>query len=154
MLRKQKRPGPCPARLTILTPTRPRSGSGPPRHVEKKPHDFGFCSSLRVRGIAGNEQKFQSPVPVIITSLRDDSAGVRGPSDTNNVGTNTVAAAGDWGMLEVGAWAKNFGRLSPLNGAGLSQSVFNSAQFRFGSTGILLQSQSPEISSTVIRGNG
>jgi methionine-rich copper-binding protein CopC len=113
--------------------------------------DWGTDSIFQVEGVAGNADVGIKPTPVVLTSIRDDSAGPRGPQDTNNDAGVTQAAPGDWAGLVFGAWARNFGRESPLNGAQLSSSYVRDADIRFASTGVLAQSQPMEISNSIIR---
>ncbi len=67
--------------------------------------DAGAFSQLRIIGIGGNESNGQQRVPVIMTSLRDDSVGrtVRGIEMKQTMSGNTTApAAGDGGVIAFG----------------------------------------------------
>jgi hypothetical protein len=67
--------------------------------------DAGFYTQLRIVGIGGNETTGQQRVPVIMTSLRDDSVGrtVRGVVMNQAIAGNTTAAApGDGGVIAIG----------------------------------------------------
>ena len=70
--------------------------------------DQGNKSVLRILGIGGNETTGQARVPVIITSIHDNSVGatVNGVAQ-NQVITNdaTAPAAGDGGLIDIGAWS-------------------------------------------------
>jgi hypothetical protein len=114
--------------------------------------DYGGDSSIVVDGIIGDPERGIANTPVILTSIRDDSTGPQGVlEDTNNDGSATTPARGDWEGIKVGAWARNFGNVSPLNGAGLSASMVRNADIRFANTAVQVQSQSIEISGNLIR---
>ena len=69
--------------------------------------DEGFNSQLRILGIRANENLDQEPVPVILTSLRDDQTGmtVRGVPlyDANGDADATLPQPGDGGVIVVGS---------------------------------------------------
>jgi hypothetical protein len=68
--------------------------------------DLGAFSQIRITGIAGDETTGQSRVPVVLTSLHDDSVGttVRGVKMFQGMSGNTTApAAGDGGIIAFGA---------------------------------------------------
>lgn len=115
--------------------------------------DLGFGATMVVDGLLGDPARGIPSAPVILTSIRDDSAGPKGvlSEDTNNDSTQTLPAAGDWEGIEIGAWARNFGRISPINGTSLSSSFIRGADIRFANTAVLMQSQSVEVSSSLIR---
>ena len=68
--------------------------------------DPGYLSQIRITGIAGNESTGQPQVPVIITSLHDDTVGttVRGVTMNQGITGNTTAPSpGDGGVIGIGA---------------------------------------------------
>lgn len=76
--------------------------------------DPGVFSQIRILGVPGNETTGQQRVPVILTSLRDDSVGktVRGVTMTQGISPAALAAfgyqgttpqAGDGGIIGFGA---------------------------------------------------
>jgi hypothetical protein len=114
--------------------------------------DDGFGARVIVDGVGGDPTQGVAAAPVILTSIRDDSVGPRGQSeDTNADSSATAPAAADWEGIHVGAWAKNFGRISPINGQSLSASFVRNAEIRYANTALLMQSQSVEVSNSFIR---
>ncbi len=92
--------------------------------------DPGAGAQIRIIGIGGNETTGQSRVPVIITSLRDNSVGkvVRGVEHFDTFTTDTVApAAGDGGMITFGAnTLSDYNLFDPRNG-----NLIDNADIRF-----------------------
>ncbi|MDB5349012.1 MAG: hypothetical protein JWN86_259 [Planctomycetota bacterium] len=82
--------------------------------------DAGYLSQLRILGIGGNQTTGQQRVPVIITSLRDDTAGrtVRGVDMFQASSGNTTAPApGDGGVFAFGALGlSDYNLLDPRDG--------------------------------------
>jgi|GEM_PF-6752916 len=116
------------------------------------PWDSGGDSFITVQGILGDPERGVPASPVILTSVRDDTTGPRGvQEDTNNDGATTAPARGDWEGIHVGAWSRNAGRISPINGAPLSASSIRNADIRYANTAVLLQSQSIELEGNLIR---
>jgi len=77
-----------------------------PDNPTSGPVDPGLNSQLRILGIPGNESIGQPRVPVVITSLMDDSIGttVRGVTMNQAItGNSTAPAAGDGGEIYFGA---------------------------------------------------
>jgi hypothetical protein len=90
--------------------------------------DPGMMSQIRITGIGGNETTGQQRVPVILTSLRDNSVGKTVRGVTMNQGaspayltaagyTGTTPQAGDGGIIGFGANSlSDFNLLDPRNG--------------------------------------
>ena len=92
--------------------------------------DPGYLSQIRITGIGGNETTGQQRVPVIITSIRDDTAGktVRGVDMFQTVTGNTTAPApGDGGVILFGALGlSDYNLLDPRDG-----SIIDNADIRY-----------------------
>ncbi|WZO99777.1 Ig-like domain-containing protein [Isosphaeraceae bacterium EP7] len=92
--------------------------------------DPGVDASIRILGVPANETTGQSRVPVIITSLRDNSIArtVRGVDQSVSAPSFTgAAAAGDGGIIFVGGLAKTSGNLyDPTSGT-----VIDNADIRY-----------------------
>jgi hypothetical protein len=82
--------------------------------------DPGAFSQLRFLGIAGNETTGQQRVPVVLTSLRDETVGrtVRGVDMFETLSGNTTApAAGDAGVIGFGGLSlSDYNLYDPRNG--------------------------------------
>ncbi|GEM_PF-3235789 len=77
--------------------------------------DWGLGSAFRILGVPANEATGQPRVPVVLTSLRDDSEGPKGqPHNTDAVndltdqqgsliGVPGAPVTGDWGDIFIGA---------------------------------------------------
>jgi hypothetical protein len=118
------------------------------------PFDTGGDSAIVIEGVPGDTEQGIASTPVILTSIRDDTAGPKGVAeDTNNDSTTTLPARGDWEGVYVGAWARNFGRISPLNGESLGPSSVRDADIRYANNALFVQSQSIEITNSIIRDN-
>ncbi len=83
--------------------------------------DPGFFSQIRILGIGGNATTGQQRVPVIITSLHDNTVGrtVRGVDQYAAMfGNSTAPAAGDGGVIEFGANSlSDYNLLDPRDGS-------------------------------------
>ncbi len=92
--------------------------------------DPGFGSQIRITGIGGNETTGQTRVPVIITSLKDDTVGttVRGVTMNQAMTGNTSApTAGDGGVIAIGGLSLSDPNLmDPRDG-----SVIDNADIRY-----------------------
>jgi len=82
--------------------------------------DTGVNSQMRFLGIGGNETTGQSRVPVVITSVHDNSVGttVRGVKMFTAIdGDTTAPAAGDGGLIYFGGLTQtDFNLLDPRDG--------------------------------------
>ncbi len=116
------------------------------------PFDYGGDSFITVQGLVGDPERGIPNTPVILTSIRDDTTGPQSTAqDTNNDGSTTLPAAGDWEGIRIGAWSRNTGSFSPINSLPLGASLVRSSEIRFANTAIQVQSQSLEISGNLIR---
>ena len=92
--------------------------------------DAGRNASFRILGIPANETLDQQRVPVIVTSLRDNSVGVtvRGVDMSDAFrGDNVPPAAGDGGVIGFGSLAaNNYSLLDPRGG-----NTIDNADLRF-----------------------
>lgn len=92
--------------------------------------DAGAMAQLRIVGIAGNETTGQQRIPVVMTSLHDDSVGttVRGVKMFQaQAGNTTAPAAGDGGVILFGANSlSDYNLYDPRDG-----SIIDNADIRF-----------------------
>ena len=83
--------------------------------------DTGYLSQIRFLGIGGNQTTGQQRVPVILTSVRDNTVGrtVRGvPMFQAEPGVTTAAAPGDGGVILFGAnGLSDYNLLDPRDGS-------------------------------------
>lgn len=92
--------------------------------------DVGVSSQMRFLGIGGNETTGQTRVPVIITSIHDNTVGttVRGTKLYNAIdGDTTAPAAGDGGLIYFGGnQLPDYNVLDPRDG-----SLIDNADIRY-----------------------
>ena len=92
--------------------------------------DSGYLSQIRITGVGGNETTGQQRVPVIITSVRDDTVGrtVRGVDMfVASSGNTTAPAAGDGGLIMFGALGlSDYNLFDPRDG-----SIIDNADIRY-----------------------